>query len=214
MKRRVVITGIGLITALGNGTRVTWEGLLAGRSGVGPITRFDAAGFPTRFAAEVKNFDPMLWMEKKEVKKMDTFIHYALAASEFAMKDAGLSALTIRTANGRGSSSAPASAVSAPSRMRKANLIEHGPRRVSPFFIPSSIINLAAGQVSIRFGARGPESGACTACSAGSHAIGDSFRIIERGDADIMIAGGSEAAITPLAVGGFDALRALSTAER
>jgi len=210
VRRRIVITGIGLITALGNGTRVTWEGLLAGRSGVGPITRFDAARFPTRFAAEVKDFDPALWMEKKEAKKMDTFIHFALAASELAMKDAGLSVFDHSDGERVGVIIGSGIGGFATIESEKQNLLNHGPRRISPFFIPSSIINLAAGQVSIRFRARGPNLAPCTACSAGSHAIGDSFRIIERGDADIMIAGGSEAAITPLAVSGFDALRALS----
>jgi 3-oxoacyl-[acyl-carrier-protein] synthase II len=210
VKRRVVITGVGLVTALGNGTRETWQGLLAGRSGVGPITRFDPSQFPTRFAAEVKNFDPMRFMEKKEAKKMDTFIHFALAASEFAMQDAGLSAWS--NADGERAGVIIGSGIGGFGTIEseKETLSEHGPKRISPFFIPSSIVNLAAGQVSIRFGARGPNSAPCTACSAGSHAIGDSFRIIERGDADVMIAGGSEAAITPLAVGGFDALRALS----
>ena len=210
MKRRVVVTGIGLVTALGVGTLETWQNLLKGRSGVGPITRFDASGFPTTIAAEVKNFDPSRFGEKKELRKMDTFIHYALAASQFAVDDAEVE-------------------ISGPERERTGVIIgsgiggfatierEHeiqltkGPKRISPFFIPSSIVNLAAGRVSIRFGAKGPNSAPCTACSAGSHAIGDSFRIIERDEADIMITGGSEAAITPMGVGGFAALKALST---
>jgi 3-oxoacyl-[acyl-carrier-protein] synthase II len=210
VKRRAVITGVGLITPLGNSCRETWRGLLEGRSGVGPITRFNAAQFPTRIAAEVRGFNPTLFMEKKEVKKMDTFIHYALAAAESAMQDAGLS--NWENAEGERAGVVIGSGIGGFGTIEEehATLLHHGPKRLSPFFIPSSIINLAAGRVSMRFGARGPNSAPSTACSAGSHAIGDSFRIIERGDADVMIAGGSEAAITPLAIGGFDALKALS----
>jgi 3-oxoacyl-[acyl-carrier-protein] synthase II len=185
--------------------------LLEGRSGVALITRFDASQFPTRIAAEVKRFDPTLFIEKREVKKMDTFIHYALAASEQAMRDAGLLAYGRMDGNRVGVIIGSGIGGFGSIEAQHETLLEHGPKRISPFFIPSSIVNLAAGRVSIRFGARGPNSAPCTACSAGSHAIGDSFRIIERGDADIMIAGGSEAAITPMAVGGFDALKALST---
>jgi 3-oxoacyl-[acyl-carrier-protein] synthase II len=185
--------------------------LLEGRSGVALITRFDASQFPTRIAAEVKRFDPTLFIEKREVKKMDTFIHYALAASEQAMRDAGLLAYDRMDGNRVGVIIGSGIGGFGSIEAQHETLLEHGPKRISPFFIPSSIVNLAAGRVSIRFGARGPNSAPCTACSAGSHAIGDSFRIIERGDADIMIAGGSEAAITPMAVGGFDALKALST---
>ncbi len=211
MKRRVVITGVGLVTPLGNDTQETWQGLLAGRSGVAPITRFDASRYPTTFAAEVKNFDPSQFVEKKEIKKMDTFIHYALAASEHAMRDAGFSGWENEEGDRVGVIIGSGIGGFSSIEMEHATLLDHGPRRISPFFIPSSIINLAAGRVSIRYGARGPNCAPCTACSAGSHAIGDSFRIVERGDADIMIAGGSEAAITPLAIGGFDALKALST---
>jgi 3-oxoacyl-[acyl-carrier-protein] synthase II len=177
---------------------------------VGPITRFDASQFPTRFAAEVRNFDPAVFIEKKEVKKMDTFIHYALAASEHAMHDSGLSRWS--SAEGERAGVIIGSGIGGFGSIEAehAILINYGPKRVSPFFVPSSIVNMAAGRVSMRFGALGPNSAPCTACSAGSHAIGDSFRIIERGDADIMIAGGSEAAITPLAVAGFDALKGLS----
>ena len=211
MKRRVVITGIGLITPLSNNSEGTWRLLLQGRSGVGPITRFDASQFPTRFAAEVKNFDPAAFVEKKEIKKMDTFIHYAVAASDYAMRDAGLASW--EGAEGERVGVVIGSGIGGFGTIEEEHqtLLNHGPRRLSPFFIPSSIINLAAGRVSMRFGARGPNSAPSTACSAGSHAIGDSFRIIERGDADVMIAGGSEAAITPLAIAGFDALKALST---
>ncbi len=211
MKRRVVITGVGLVTAVGLGSEKTWHSLLKGISGAGPITRFDPSQFPTQIAAEVKDFDPSPFMERKEVKKMDTFIHYAIAASDFAMKDAGLAGLEAtereRTGVVIGSGIGGFGVI----EKEHETMLKQGPRRISPFFIPSSIINLAAGQVSIRYSARGPNSAPCTACSAGSHAIGDSFRIIQRGDADIMISGGSEAAITPMAVAGFDALKALST---
>jgi 3-oxoacyl-[acyl-carrier-protein] synthase II len=211
VKRRVVLTGVGLVTPLGNSSRETWQGLLAGRSGVGTITRFEASGYPTRIAGEVRNFDPSQFVEKKEIKKMDTFIHYALAASAQAMQDAGLSGWN--GCEGERSGVIIGSGIGGfgTIEIEHATLLKEGPRRLSPFFIPSSIVNLAAGRVSMRFGARGPNAAPCTACSAGSHAIGDSFRIIERGDADIMIAGGSEAAITPLAIAGFDALKALST---
>ena len=210
MKRRVVITGVGLVTAVGIGTQETWQCLLKGRSGVGPISRFDTRQFPTTIAAEVKNFDAGLFMDKKDVKKMDTFIHYAMAAAGFGMKDSGL---TIDGEDGERAGVIIGSGIGGFGTIEREHevLLKEGPRRISPFFIPSSIVNLAAGQVSIRFGARGPNSAPCTACSAGSHAIGDSFRIIQRGEADIMIAGGSEAAITPMGVGGFAALKALST---
>jgi 3-oxoacyl-[acyl-carrier-protein] synthase II len=208
--RRVVVTGIGLVSSLGIGTELNWTALTAGKSGIGPITKFDATQFSTRIAGEVRNFDPLQFIEKKDVKKMDVFIQYAIAASQFAMDDAGLQVTP---------ASAPRVGVFIASgiggfttieREHKA-LLEGGPRKISPFFIPSAIINLAAGQVSIRFGAKGPNSATCTACSASAHAIGDAFEIIRRGDADAMIAGGSEAAITPMGVGGFGALRALST---
>jgi 3-oxoacyl-[acyl-carrier-protein] synthase II len=189
----------------------TWRGLLEGRSGVGPITHFDASQFPTRFAAEIKNFDPAQYVEKKEIKKMDTFIHYALAASEQAMRDAGLSRWDGTEGERAGVIIGSGIGGFGSIETEHATLLEFGPKRISPFFIPSSIVNLAAGRVSIRFGARGPNCAPCTACVAGSHAVGDSFRIVERGDADIMIAGGSEAAITPLSIGGFVALKALST---
>lgn len=211
MKRRVVITGVGLVTALGTGSEETWHGLLKGESGVGPITRFDTSQFPTKIAAEVKNFDPSQFLERKEIKKMDTFIHFALAAAEFAMKDAGLRPFDSTCGESAGVIIGSGIGGFGATEREHETLLRQGPRRISPFFIPSMIINLASGQVSIRFGARGPNSSPCTACSSGSHAIGDSFRIIERGDADVMITGGSEAAITPLAIGGFDALKALST---
>ncbi|PYR31381.1 MAG: beta-ketoacyl-[acyl-carrier-protein] synthase II [Acidobacteria bacterium] len=210
VNRRVVVTGIGLVSSLGIGTEANWEALCAARSGIGTITKFDASEFATRIAGEVKGFDPLRFIEKKDVKKMDVFIQYAIAASQFAIDDAGLEItpeLQPRTgvfiASGIGG-------FTTIEREHKA-LLEGGPRKISPFFIPSAIINLAAGQVSIRFGAKGPNSSTCTACSASAHAIGDAYEIIRRGAADVMIAGGSEAAITPMGVGGFGALRALST---
>ncbi len=210
MRRRVVISGVGLLTALGNGTEETWECLLQGRSGVGSITRFDAAKFPTQIAAEIKDFDPARYMEKKDVKKMDTFVQYAVAAAELAMKDAGLGIFEGEAADRAGVIIGSGIGGFSTIETEHATLLQHGPRRVSPFFIPSSIVNLAAGQVSIRYGARGPNSAPCTACSSGTHAVGDSFRLIQHGDADLLISGGSEAAISPLAIAGFDALKALS----
>jgi 3-oxoacyl-[acyl-carrier-protein] synthase II len=208
--RRVVVTGMGLVSSLGIGTEVNWAALVAGTSGVATITKFDASKFATRIAGEVKGFDPLQFIDKKDVKKMDVFIQYAMAAAEFAMTDAALTItpeLSTRTgvfiASGIGG-------FTTIEREHKA-LLDGGPRKISPFFIPSAIINLAAGQVSIRFGAKGPNSSTCTACSASAHAIGDAYEIIRRGAADIMIAGGSEAAITPMGIGGFGALRALST---
>ena len=205
-----MVTGVGLVTALGTGTEETWRGLCEGRSGVARITRFDATQFSTQIAAEVKDFDPLRWFDKKDIKKMDSFIHYAVAAAEGAMKQAGLTVgpeLAERTGVFIGSGIGGFTIIE---REHQA-FLEGGPRKISPFFIPSSIINLAAGQVSIRFGARGPNSAPCTACSSGAHAIGDAFRVISHDDADIMICGGSEAAVTPMGVGGFAAMRALST---
>jgi len=208
--RRVVVTGIGLVSSLGIGTDANWQAIRAGQSGIGAITKFDATQFATRIAGEVKSFDPLAFIEKKDVKKMDIFIQYAIAASQFAMDDSKLEVtpelsrrLGVFIASGIGG-------FTTIEREHKA-LLEGGPRKISPFFIPSAIINLAAGQVSIRFGAKGPNSATCTACSASAHAIGDAFEIIKRGAADVMIAGGSEAAITPMGIGGFGALRALST---
>jgi 3-oxoacyl-[acyl-carrier-protein] synthase II len=209
-RRRVVVTGIGLVSSLGIGTDANWQALLAGKSGIGPITKFDASQFATRIAGEVKRFDPLAFIEKKDIKKMDVFIQYAIAASQFAVDDACMQVtediarrVGVHIASGIGG-------FTTIEREHKA-LLEGGPRKISPFFIPSAIINLAAGQVSIRFGAKGPNSATCTACSASAHAIGDAYEIIRRGDADVMIAGGSEAAITPMGIGGFGALRALST---
>ncbi len=209
-RRRVVITGIGLVSSLGIGTQLTWDGVCAGRSGIRTITRFDTSGFAVQIAGEVEGFEPLDFIRKKDIKKMDIFIQYAIAASEFALRDAG-----VRTDQRLGPDVGVflASGIGGFSTIEREHraLLEGGPRKISPFFIPSAIINLAAGQVSIRFGAQGPNSATCTACSASAHAIGDAFEIIGRGAADMMIAGGSEAAITPMGVGGFAAMRALST---
>ncbi len=209
MSRRVVITGIGLVSSVGIGTSATWRALLAGTSGVGRITRFDASGFSVRIAGEVKGFDPLQFVDKKDVKKMDVFIQYAIAASQFAMDD---SKLVIGPDNAANVGVFIGSGIGGFATIEREHtaLLRGGPRKISPFFIPSAIINLAAGHVSIRFGAKGPNLATCTACSASAHAIGDSFEIIRRGDADVMIAGGSEAAITPMSIGGFAAMRALS----
>ena len=210
MDRRVVVTGVGIVSPLGIGTEANWDALCAGRSGIGPITHFDASQFSARIAGQVKDFDPLQFIDKKDVKKMDVFIQLAIAAAQFAVADAKLSIapematrVGVFIASGIGG-------FGTIEREHKA-FLEGGPRRISPFFIPASIINLAAGQVSIRLGAKGPNSATCTACSASAHAIGDAFEIIRRNDADAMIAGGSEAAITPMGVGGFAAMRALST---
>jgi 3-oxoacyl-[acyl-carrier-protein] synthase II len=208
--RRVVVTGIGLVSSLGIGTEANWAALNAGQSGIGTITKFDAAAFATQIAGEVKGFDPLQFIDKKDVKKMDVFIQYAIAAADFAMTDAHL---TITPEQAPRTGVFIASGIGGFTTIEREHkaLLEGGPRKISPFFIPSAIINLAAGQVSIRFGAKGPNSATCTACSASAHAIGDAYEIIRRGDADVMIAGGSEAAITPMGIGGFGAMRALST---
>jgi len=209
-RRRVVVTGIGLVTPLGIGVKESWEGLIEGRSGIGPITLFDATDFPTKIAGEVKGFEPSDFIEQKEIKKMDRFIQFSLAASSMAMEDSALK-ITDENADrvgvivGAGMGGLPAI-----EHYHKV-LLEKGPRRITPFFIPMLIINLASGQISIRFGAKGPNSAAVTACASGSHSIGDAFRLIQLGYADAMIAGGTEAVITPLAIGGFNAMKALST---
>src|SRR4029079_4770102 len=209
-RRRVVVTGIGLVSSLGIGTEANWAGIKAGQSGIDTITKFDTTQFATRIAGEVKQFDPLAYIEKKDVKKMDIFIQYAIAASQFAMDDSGL---TITPELSRRVGVFIASGIGGFTTIEREHkaLLEGGPRKISPFFIPSAIINLAAGQVSIRLGAKGPNSATCTACSASAHAIGDAYEIIMRGAADVMIAGGSEGAITPMGVGGFGAMRALST---
>ena len=210
MERRVVVTGVGLVSSLGLGNQENWDGLLSGRSGIRRITHFDPTEFASTIAGEVPDFDPLQFVSKKDVKKMDVFIQYAIAASEFALLDANLSA------NGElGSETGVflASGIGGFGTIEREHraLLNGGPRKISPFFIPSAIINLAAGQVSIRFGAKGPNSATATACAASAHAIGDALQIIRRGGAEVMIAGGSEAAITPMGVGGFASMRALST---
>jgi 3-oxoacyl-[acyl-carrier-protein] synthase II len=208
--RRVVVTGVGLVSPLAIGTQANWDAILAGKSGIGPITRFDPSQYSARIAGEVQGFDPLQFVDKKDVKKMDVFIQFALAASQFAVDDARL-AVTPEIADNVGVYIASGIGGFQTIEREHVELMNGGPRRISPFFIPASIINLAAGQVSIRFNARGPNLATCTACTASAHAIGEAFEIIRRGDADIMIAGGSEAAITPMGVGGFAAMRALST---
>ena len=205
-----MVTGVGLVSPLGIGTQANWEAILAGKSGIGPITRFDASLYSARIAGEVQGFDPLQFVDKKDVKKMDVFIQFALAASQFAVDDARLE-VTPEIADSVGVYIASGIGGFQTIEREHVELMNGGPRRISPFFIPASIINLAAGQVSIRFNARGPNLATCTACTASAHAIGEAFEIIRRGDADIMIAGGSEAAITPMGVGGFAAMRALST---
>jgi 3-oxoacyl-[acyl-carrier-protein] synthase II len=210
LTRRVVITGIGLVSSLGIGTDANWKALIVGTSGVDRVTRFDVTGYAAQIAAEVRGFDPLDFIEKKDVKKMDVFIQYAVAASQFAMDD---SKLAITDSNAPDIGVFIGSGIGGFQTIEREHsaLLAGGPRKISPFFIPSAIINLASGQVSIRFGAKGPNLATCTACSASAHAIGESYEIIRRGDAEAMIAGGSEAAITPMSLGGFAALRALST---
>ena len=210
MDRRVVVTGIGLVCAVGNTAPETWENLATGRSGIGPITQFDTTGFSVTFAAEVKNFDPLQFIDKKESRKMARFIHLALAATDEAIKSA---ALTIDPSNADRSGVFIGSGIGGFEVIERehSNLLNGGPRKISPFFIPAAIVNMAAGHVSIRYGAKGPISATATACTTSANAIGDAARIIQHGDADVMIAGGSEAAVTPMSVGGFAAMRALST---
>ena len=210
MGRRVVVTGIGLICGVGNTAEEVWKGLLAGKSGVARITQFDPTQFACQIAAEVKNFDPLQFIEKKELKKMGRFIHLALAAADEAMKGSGLEVtpeISERVGVHIGSGIGGFDVI----EREHISLLNGGPRKISPFFIPAAIVNLAAGHVSIRYRARGPNEATCTACTSSAHAIGDAFKIISRCDADVMIAGGTEAAITPMGVGGFAAMRALST---
>ena len=216
MARRVVVTGLGLITPVGNSVETTWAALMSGANGVDYIKKFDTEKFSVKFAAEVKDFDPLKYIPKKEARKMGAFIHYAIAAATEAMADSGLEL----TEEGKFPAELSENAGTYISsgigdfwaiEREHSKLLNDGPDRVSPFFIVSAIVNLAAGQVSIRYGAKGPNSATATACSAGAHAIGDSFRIIQRGDADVMICGGAESAITPMSVAGFASMRALST---
>jgi len=210
LKRRVVVTGLGLICGVGNSTGEVWKSLLAGRSGVARITGFDASNFACQIAAEVKNFDPLHYIEKKELKKMGRFIHLAIAASDEALKMSGLK-ITPENAERVGVHIGSGIGGFDIIEREHEELLKGGPRKISPFFIPAAIINLAAGQVSMRHGAKGPNEATATACTTSAHSIGDSLRIIQYGDADVMIAGGAEAAITPMGVGGFAAMRALST---
>ena len=210
MARRVVVTGIGLICGVGNTTEEVWTNLLAGRSGICRITQFDATQFACQIAAEVKNFDPLHYIDKKEIKKMGRFIYLAIAAADEAVKSSGLQ-VTAGNATRVGVHIGSGIGGFDVIEREHKNLLNGGPRRISPFFIPAAIVNLAAGHVSIRFGAKGPNEATCTACTSSAHSIGDAYKIIQRGDADVMIAGGTEAAVTPMSVGGFGAMRALST---
>ena len=210
MNRRVVITGIGLVSPLGLDVASSWEGLLAGKSGIGPISKFDASGFSCRIAGEVRGFDVLNHMVKKDARKMDVFVHYAVAATNEAVKDANLAiddgnAERVGVYIGTGIGGLPLL------ESTHRDLLEKGPRRISPFFIPGMIVNMAAGQISILLGARGPNLAVATACATGAHAIGESYRMIQRGTADTMITGGTEAVVTPLCIGGFAAMKALST---
>jgi len=210
LNRRVVVTGVGLVCGCGIGTEEVWANLLAGKSGVGRITAFDVSAFDCQIAGEVKNFDPLKWVEKKELKKMARFIQLAMAASDFAVKMSGLE-ITPELANSTGVYIGSGIGGFDVIEREHSKYLNGGPGKISPFFIPAAIINLAAGHVSIRYGAKGPNSATATACSASAHAVGDAFKIIQRGDADAMIAGGSEGAITPMCIGGFGAARTLST---
>jgi 3-oxoacyl-[acyl-carrier-protein] synthase II len=209
LSRRVVVTGIGLLSSVGSNTEETWRAVTEGHSGIGHITQFDATGFNCRIAGEVKDFDPARWIEKKEIKKMARFIQFAVAASEFAIEQCGLKVTDEISENVGVYIGSGIGGFEVIEREHK-NLLEKGPGRISPFFIPATIINLASGYVSIRTGAKGPNSATATACTTSAHAVGDSYRLIQRGDADVMICGGAEACITPLGVGGFAAMRALS----
>jgi 3-oxoacyl-[acyl-carrier-protein] synthase II len=210
LTRRVVVTGLGLICAVGNTAAEVWRNLLAGKSGMGPIQGFDATGFPVTFAAEVKNFDPLNFVEKKEARKMGRFIHFAFAATQEAIEQSGLK-VTPENADRVGVFIGSGIGGFEIIEREHTNLLQGGPRKMSPFFIPAAIVNMAAGQISIRYGAQGPISATATACATSANSIGDSVRMILHGDADAMIAGGSEAAVTPMSVGGFAAMRALST---
>lgn len=210
MPRRVVVTGVGLLTPLGIGTETSWEALRSGKSGIGPITQFDAGAFSCRIAGEVKGFDPANYIEKKEIKKMGRFIQFAIAAAECALSSSGFR-VTPENAEQAGVYIGSGIGGFEVIEREHQTLLEQGPRRISPFFIPATIINLASGYVSIRTGAKGPNSATATACTTSAHSIGDSFRIIQRGEADMMICGGTEACITPMGIGGFAAMRALST---
>ncbi|MEM7349708.1 MAG: beta-ketoacyl-ACP synthase II [Acidobacteriota bacterium] len=210
-RRRVVVTGVGLVSPLGIGTEATWDGLMRGESGIGPLTRFDGTDYTARIAGEIEGFDSRLYVEnRKDIKKSDTFIHYCLAAAQFAMEDSGFE---IDDGNRDRVGVLVGSGIGGLPIIEKSHstLVNRGPSRVSPFFIPALIVNMAAGQVSIRYGARGPSSAPATACTTGLHAVGDAFRQIQLGFADAMLTGGTEAVLTPLAFAGFCSMRALST---
>ena len=209
MQRRVVVTGIGLLTSVGIGTEAVWGAVKCGANGIGPITAFDASQFNCRFAGEVKGFDPADYIEKKEIKKMGRFIQFAIAATDFALASSNLK---IEPENAESAGVYIGSGIGGFEVIEREHkiLLEKGPSRMSPFFIPATIINLASGYVSIRTGAKGPNSATATACTTSAHAVGDSFRLIQHGDADVMICGGAEACITPMGIGGFGAMRALS----
>ena len=210
MERRVVVTGLGIISPLGIGIKENWQALCEGRSGIGPITRFDTTEYETKIAGEVKNFDPTSFLDRKEARKMDPFIHYALASGIMAMED---SHLKIDQSNAERVGVLVGAGLGGLTTIEKYHsiLLKDGPKKISPFFIPMLIVNLAPGQISIFFGAKGPNSSVVTACATGNHSIGEAYKIIQRGDADAMIAGGAESTITPLAIGGFNAMKALST---
>ncbi|HYA12435.1 MAG TPA: beta-ketoacyl-ACP synthase II [Thermodesulfovibrionales bacterium] len=209
-KRRVVVTGLGLITPLGIGVKTTWENLVKGKSGIRKITSFDTAAFPTQIAGEVENFNPEDYIETKEVKKMDRFIHFAIATTAMALDDSGLK---ITDSNAERIGVIVGSGMGGLHTIERYHsvLLEKGPKRITPFFVPMLSINLASGQISIKFGAKGPNTAISTACATGSHSIGDAFKIIQRDEADVMIAGGTEAVITPMGIGGFNAMKAIST---
>ncbi|WP_085441869.1 beta-ketoacyl-ACP synthase II [Magnetofaba australis] len=210
MTRRVVITGVGLVTPLGVGNQTTWQGLMEGRSGIGPISLFDATEYSVRIAGEVPDFNAEDWIPKKDVKKMDRFIHFGMAAAQLAMEDSGLE-VTEENATRIGITVGSGIGGLVAIQTQAQQILEKGPRRISPFFIPSALINLISGQVSIKYGFKGPNHSVVTACSTGAHAIGDAFRMIQRNEADAMMAGGAEAAICELGIGGFAAAKALST---
>ncbi|MBZ5631559.1 MAG: beta-ketoacyl-ACP synthase II [Acidobacteriia bacterium] len=210
MQRRVVVTGVGMLASVGIGTEPVWQAIRSGQSGIGPITAFDATEFSCRIAGEVKGFDPANYIEKKEIKKMGRFIQLAIAAADFALQGSGFKVPRNEEAERTGVYIGSGIGGFEVIEREHKTLLEKGPSRISPFFIPATIINLASGCVSIRTGAKGPNSATATACTSGAHAVGDSFRLIQRGDADVMICGGAEAAITPMSIGGFAAMRALS----
>jgi len=207
--RRVVVTGVGAVSPLGTGNQKNWDALVSGQSGIGPITRFDASNLPVRIAGEVKDFEPEQFIDKKEVKKMDLFIQYAMGAAHFAMEDSGLqiteqNAERVGVLVGAGLGGLPTI------EKNHTALLEGGYKKISPFFIPMLIINLAPGHISIKYGAKGPNLSSVSACATGTHSIGDAYHMIARGDADAMIAGGTEATVTPLGIGGFAVMKALS----